>query len=258
MYKIGYIKGYDAFNTMHFADLSSQQAFFNNHTTITIDAYYPPHYTNVISVDSTQVPLTQQYNFVIIISNSRYYYYFINSIEYINEDLYNIHIEMDTVQTFMFYATIESAVQTRDSIKRWIGNKINRDYIRENVSKGDFFEYEQGYFNVDKWVIILSTKDYVTTGGFKCNTKLANGEVIPQGYYIYIAPLIERNDINNYVAIDIDGEVTDLAGTNVTPMTSSVINQLIDEITPILTSHANALKELMGILNRNRDDNLTK
>ena len=36
------------------------------------------------------------------------------------------------------------------------------------------------------------------------------------------------------------------------------INQLIDEITPILTSHANALKDLMGILNGNRNDNLIK
>ena len=36
------------------------------------------------------------------------------------------------------------------------------------------------------------------------------------------------------------------------------INQIIDEITPILTSHANALKDLMTILNRDRNDNFIK
>ena len=36
------------------------------------------------------------------------------------------------------------------------------------------------------------------------------------------------------------------------------INQLIDEITPILNSHANALKELMTVLNGNGYDNLSK
>ena len=36
------------------------------------------------------------------------------------------------------------------------------------------------------------------------------------------------------------------------------INQLITEITPILTSHANALKDLMSKLSTNRNDTFTK
>ena len=82
MYKIGYIKGYDRFNTIRFSTLSEQQTYFDNHVLSNnhiVPAYYPPHYTNKIKIDIRERTLDGA-NFITIVYNNKYYYYFIQQI----------------------------------------------------------------------------------------------------------------------------------------------------------------------------------
>ena len=165
MIKFGYLKGYNSYNVPTFTSDTARDEFFDNITgLVEIDAYYPPYFTNVIKTDINEVPQSSPFNFVILVHNEKYYYYFIDNIRYINEELYEVQITMDTTLTHMFDVKIKDCVITRNSINRWITEnnikRINREYIRENLSEGVF---EVSNFNRDSeisWAIILISREW--------------------------------------------------------------------------------------------------
>lgn len=256
MYKIGYIKGYDTFNTMQFDTIEEQKAFFEAHVLRSIDAYYPPHYTNVISLDNKDVPIDLHYNFVILIHNDIYFYYFINNIDYINEELYNITIEMDTVQTLMFYTNINNAIQTRESIARWdvnAVNKINRNYIRENVSKGDFQTKEYNLYNDNhNYIILLSTKNYTMLNeGYIKGNIIHDSTKYPLGYSIYLLPVPKYHC--RHVHLRIYNTSTEDYDTTIYNMNTNVLGNLYKrfleepETINIFVSNSNFLNNVYKI-----------
>lgn len=167
MIKLGYLDGYNKFNEISFNSIEEQQEYFDNLVDITIDAYYPPHYTNIIKLDINEVPQASRINFVILEYREKYYYYFIDSIRYVNEDTYEILISMDTIQTYAFDFTIKKGVVIRESINRWNNNKINRNYIPENISEGEFINTHYSKFSNKYFIQVLSTSDYPVDEDYK-------------------------------------------------------------------------------------------
>lgn len=201
MYKIGYIEGYDSFNTMSFTNKTAQSTYFDNHTIVTIDAYYPPYYTNIIKLTRTDLDYTtNKFNFVIIIFNNIRYYYFVGDINYINEEVYEIPIIMDTIQTFMFDLKISNAVQTRECISRWIPNGntlsdvINRDYARENVSKDDFLPTSFEYINTRKYLIVITSREMSDPSAYP-SSMIKNGYNMSTGTWIYVFPFLDFTNL---------------------------------------------------------------
>lgn len=194
MIKLGYLQDYSAINVPKFATATARDDAFDEYTKYTIDAYYPSYYTNVIKLSITEVPLSSRINFVILVNKvddntEKYYYYFVDKIRYINEDIYEIVINMDTVLTYMFDYSVTNCLITRKSINRWSGNDINRNYVRENVSEGfmevEFFEYKEP----NKYLIVTSSKNYCDSSVHSGNYKLENGTTLDFGYYVYMLPL---------------------------------------------------------------------
>jgi len=140
MYRLHYVRGINAYDTLQFNSLSDQEDFFDDCVVgDPVDEYYPPLYKNRIkfAFDETSIN-SLQVNYLSLIYKSKTYYYFIDKINYIAEDLWEFELTMDTIQTYMFNVSKAGRV-TRKSIKRWIdSNTINRNYIRENMSKEDF------------------------------------------------------------------------------------------------------------------------
>lgn len=190
MIKLGYIQGYNSYTEFKFNNANDRDAHFNNWVEHTIDAYYPPYYTNVIKVDISEVPQTTPINFVILVHNNKYYYYFVDHFNYVNEDIYEIVINMDTVLTHMFDFVVNQGTITRKSINRWNGNEINRNYVRENVSEGIMEVSEFTYRKPHKYVIVCSSHNYVdanTDSGHYSET----GINYDFGYYVYVFPIPE-------------------------------------------------------------------
>lgn len=131
-----YIKGINKTDTMRFDNESLQQSYFESHIVQQYDdnAFYPPHYSFDLKVDTEEINLSTSVNYLSLYYNNKYYYYFINNITYLNENIISISLEMDTIQTYMFNMTRIYGLVERQSIERWKGNEINRDYIRENLS----------------------------------------------------------------------------------------------------------------------------
>ena len=137
-----YIPGLTRIDTPYFSSLANQEAYFTGNviTRLSIaDGYYPPHYTDVISIDTVDYEptgATVSYNYLSILFRGKYYYYFVDDIEYVNEALVRLHIVMDVIQTHMFDTKVVNGIIERKFIKR---NKLaGRTYIRENVSMGNF------------------------------------------------------------------------------------------------------------------------
>lgn len=198
MIKLGYLEGYNSFNVPSFASKQARDTYFNNITgLVEIDAYYPPLYTNVIKLDITQVSQSVPYNFVILVHNSEYYYYFIDDIKYINEELYEIYINMDTILTYMFDIKITNGLINRKSIKRWNSTgEINREYIRENLSEGIFDVDSYTYKNPNKYIIVTTSSHYGNEGDdYRKATYNINNTSYSLGYYVFIIPI--PSNLNN-------------------------------------------------------------
>lgn len=107
------------------------------------NTYYPPHYRNTIKVLKDDVNYsTTMFNYIGLYYDNIWYYYFVDKINYINEDVYSVDIHMDTITTFLSKSYIYSCIVERQHINRWVQNGsswyINRDYVRENFSNADF------------------------------------------------------------------------------------------------------------------------
>lgn len=223
MIKLGYLDGYNAINVPKFASANARDRAFDGYTDYSIDAYYPPYYTNVIKVDITEVPQTSPINFVILVHNSKYYYYFVDKIRYINEEVYEIVINMDTVLTHMFDYIVTNGLITRKSINRWNGTEINRDYVRENVSEGYMEVSSFEYRNPNKYLIVTSSENYIDKARGSGHYK-QGGTLYNFGYYVYVFPICpyEVNSVGD-IMIYTDSGLTHLM--DVHPV--NIVNQFI-------------------------------
>ena len=160
MIYLGYLQGYDSFNVPRFRNSYLRDEYFKAHATSIIDTYYPPYFTNIIKFSSSEFDISTPYNFLMLEINNKCYYYFIRDNIYLNEDCYEIHIEMDTILTFMWNVKINDGIITRKSIKRWNNSNINREYCRENLSEGFFDNYSFNEIDCYTCLIMSSTSDF--------------------------------------------------------------------------------------------------
>lgn len=167
MIKLYYIENISETDIPYFEDIYAMNGFFASHLVDTISgegSYYPPYYTNRIklsiagdiSYEGTSV------NYLALVYDNKWYYYFIDRIDYVNQDCYEIEIHMDTIMTFYFDIEISAAMVERAFINRWGAvndSLINRDYIRENFSNGNYKIVEHSYVDgleSNKWVVIAT------------------------------------------------------------------------------------------------------
>lgn len=137
-----YIKGINETDTPVFDTLANQRLFFSECERYVIDTgFYPPYFKNTITLDINDYDITSPSNYCSLNFNNKEYYYFIVAKRYIAETVVEIDIVMDTIQTYMFDVEFVYSVIDRLTIERWVNDgyyTINRDYIRENYSNGDY------------------------------------------------------------------------------------------------------------------------
>ena len=105
-----YIKGINAIDTPYFASLAQQQTYFAQHKVgqINDDYWYPPYNADFIQFSTTDVDLDLKANYLSIEYKEKQYYYFIDSLEYVTQDIIGLHVILDSIQTMMFNIEIIS------------------------------------------------------------------------------------------------------------------------------------------------------
>ena len=102
---------------------------------------------------------------------------------------------MDTIQTLMFDLKINNGVQVRESIKRWNGNEINREYQRENVSKDDFMVKNFEYRYEKRFLVVIMSRSFSETNTPASNCIEANYRTFGTGVWVYIFPMFTNAQI---------------------------------------------------------------
>ena len=200
MISLYFIEGINEINTPLFKDINSQNLFFENHLISEIyNSYYPPHLKNVIRIDKDKITLLSQINYLSLYYNNKYYYYFIEDVKYVNSDILDIYIKMDTIQTYLFDIVFNNASIDRMNIIRYNDDySINREYIRENYSRNENemvkFENEISDFPI---LVIVSTSqlyldnDYQDTFANKFYIKNNfDNKRYTDNIYVYYMPFI--------------------------------------------------------------------
>lgn len=208
-----YIDGISNIDTPYFggptseASMALQEDYFDNNIVKSIEySFYPPHYQNVIKFDSEDVDFNTTFNYLSLEFNNKRYYYFVDDIEYVSESIMRVYITMDVIQTYMFNIEIKSGIIERKFIDRWIkdlGNayKINREYIRENVSNCDFVFNNKLVYNKSEWFAFVSVSKFATDteyAGYDIIYSNAPGnKLVYTSYPFYIIPIHEYT-VNGY------------------------------------------------------------
>lgn len=181
-------------------------SLFNRFIVSTVShSFFPPKYTNEINFLVDDIggikPNYLRFNYL-----DRYYYYFIDSINYINESVIMFNIRLDTVTTYLDMMHIEGILE-RCHINRWTNTstrEINRNYIRENLSDGLFLEQSKYYVVQQpslKWLVVKTTAELRTGVNNRRQTFIKpsgyNG-YIPCAYGLYIGPLDDMDITVSY------------------------------------------------------------
>ena len=134
-----YIPGISDTDTPVFSIKQYQTEFFSRYATqLTDDAFYVPKFKDTIVFSMTDLGFSTSVNYLSIYFNQKYFYYFIDSLDYVSETDVRVSIRMDVIQTYMFDTIIRHGEIIRKTITRVVNGKINRNYIRENLSDGVF------------------------------------------------------------------------------------------------------------------------
>lgn len=186
-----YIEGISREDTLYFRSILRQTQYFTRHVVVNIQSngFYPPYYQNSIKLSTEDLELDTKVNYLRILYNDKYYYYFIDNVAYISEEVISIDITMDTIQTFMFDLKIFSGIIERKFIDRYVDGKINRNYIRENFSDGNF--------------LIKDMKLYTTSASFE-----KHNDEDTTGYMLIIKTTDKLDDDGTAPAISTSPEVT--------------------------------------------------
>lgn len=205
MYKLLFVAGINAYDTLQFQSLSDQEDFFGDCVVgDPIDEYYPPLYKNKIKYAFDNTPLDSiRANYLSLEFKGKTYYYFIDNINYISEDLWEFDITMDTIQTFMFDLSKTGRV-VRKSINRWNSNsEINRNYIRENISKEDFdVSYFNNYYSAYAFYLFAFSElevknDTIEPTAITSDLSSQSGDwtYIRNNLYYFLVPIYTNSDI---------------------------------------------------------------
>lgn len=168
------------------------------------DAYYPSFYLNAIKVDASDFGLMSSSCNLIEIKNESQgvtAFYSISKITYINENVYSLSIKMDTILTFMGRISLSDCVVNRALIERWKDEKINRAYIRENLSVANkvrdvsSFKYLNDPSMKD-WMLVTRWSEY--DGNYETVARASSYAYVNDSDY---SNLVKREDITGDIKI---------------------------------------------------------
>lgn len=205
-----YIDGISRENTPYFPTIVAQNLYFERKANIIDETYYVPHYKDVIKFDTDDVSILSKYNYLSIYFGGKYFYYFIKGVEYISEDVIQVSIEMDTIQTFMFNIIYHDGIIERRHIDRWVFDStlqdyvINRNYIRENFSNGVWTVPQYNYITLDTVGYAIGITKKID------NDRLKNLNYFYFGEHSYSENLVRDTGIKYYAPFGLNYEVTQI------------------------------------------------
>lgn len=126
-------------NTLYFTDKASQQAYFQSKI---IGSYSYNDFTYVRKDKVIRIPAhydsIYKCNYIMYQNshyNNKWFYAFVNDLEYINDGRTDLHIETDVIQTWLFDYNVKSSFVEREHVS---DDTVGLHTVPENVELGEY------------------------------------------------------------------------------------------------------------------------
>ena len=123
-------------HSTYFADTTAQQAYFRGKVVKTLPAYSFVRRSWTLKVDGDLTEaVTWNYLFFHYPSDNKYYYYFINKVEYVNDNTVELTLELDLLQTYLFDVTLGKCYIEREHVA---DDTVGAHTVDEGLDVGDY------------------------------------------------------------------------------------------------------------------------
>lgn len=151
----GVLLNKDYKHTIYFDSASAQQNYFAGKVVKTFSAYSYLRKTWDLNVEATMEQARTWSYLYFRNGTGKYYYYFINNLEYVNDSMVKLTLELDVMQTYMFDYTLHACFVEREHSA---SDELNEHTLEEGLDVGEF--YDSGVTHVplgDLCVLVMTT-----------------------------------------------------------------------------------------------------
>lgn len=147
-------------NTLYFADRGSQQAYFSSKAYKNFDNLSYQRVDNNTIRLNCKADTIAECNYMMFCNagyTSRYYYAFINEVEYVNDNCCNVHYEIDSLQTWLLDCNIKECFVEREHSTT---DKIGGNIVAEPIQIGEMVtsDYKE-LTNMNSYLVIIAICD---------------------------------------------------------------------------------------------------
>lgn len=147
---------HDYNHTIWFDSEADQMTYFAGKVVKPFLAYTYLRKTWSIKVDAT-LEEAREWSYLYFRNKGKFWYYFINNIEYINDSTVELFIEMDVIQSYLFDHTPLACLVEREHIAN---DSIGANLVEEGLETGEFMTITSEEVDLNDWyVMILATCD---------------------------------------------------------------------------------------------------
>ncbi len=144
-------------HTFYFESKEAQESYFHGKVVKTFPSYTYLRKEWTIKVQATMSE-TLGWNYLFfknVTGDNKYYYYFINKVEYVNDNTVELFLEMDVMQTFYFdYGVLASYVDRCHASTDVIGDNI----IEEGLELGEYMSHHtHRVVELDELAIVVAS-----------------------------------------------------------------------------------------------------
>lgn len=133
-------------HTLYFADAAAQLAYFQSKVVRTLNDYSYVRKSWKLKVAATmEAARVWSYLFFQNGTSGKRYFYFINQIEYINDNAVELTLELDVIQTYMFDWTLRPCFVEREHS---VTDEYGENTIDEGLDVGEFKVWEKESYSL--------------------------------------------------------------------------------------------------------------
>ena len=148
-------------HSIHFDNEESQLAYFSGKVVKTLAAYSYVRRSWTLKVEADMPSaLTWNYLYFRNHTNSRYYFYFINKVEYVNDNTVELTLELDVLQTYLFSFELLRCFVERQHAR---DDTIGANTLDEGLDTGEMVNYGVTDYDRLKEMCVMAMSSYNLT-----------------------------------------------------------------------------------------------
>lgn len=187
-------------HSIYFATASAQQTYFRGKVVKTLPAYSFVRRSWTLKVDGDLTEAVKwNYLYFRYPNDSKFYYYFINKVEYVNDSTVELTLELDLLQTYLFDVTLGECLIEREHVT---DDTLGRHLVDEGLDAGEYvYAKWEALEDLTEYVIMIlaSFNPYTTTSPTNANTTGGIYGGVYSGLGLYAVPLDKSDQLTDKI-----------------------------------------------------------